>query len=102
MKIQFEQSGGFVAGVKRPPVVIDTGTLPEEEAKSWHDLVNAADFFNIPATVPPGASRDAFSYLVTVESANSHHTVQTHSGAVPAALTPLIERLRLSGHSSRK
>jgi len=102
MRIQFEQSGGFVAGVRRQPVIIDTGSLPADEAKSWHDLVSAADFFNIPATISTGSARDAFSYQVTVESESKHHTVQTQGGSVPAALSPLIERLRQSGHLSRK
>ncbi len=97
MRIHFEQSGGFVAGVRRPPVIIDTETLPADEAKKWNDLVTAADFFNTPSTIPPGAARDAFSYLVTVESESKQHTIRTQGGSVPAALSALIERLRQSG-----
>jgi hypothetical protein len=94
MRIQFEQSGGIVAGVRRTPVVVDTATLPPEEAKAWHDLVTAANFFDLPASTPAGNARDAFSYQVTVESGGRQHTVQTQGGPVPAALSPLIERLR--------
>jgi len=102
MRIHFEQSGGFVAGVKRPPVTIDTGNLPPDEAKTWHDLVTAADFFNTSATIPAGTARDAFSYQVTVESEGKQHTIQTQGGPVPSRLAPLIERLRQSGLLSKK
>jgi hypothetical protein len=99
MRIHFEQSGGLVAGVRRLPVTIDTATLAGDEAKKWHDLVTGADFFNLPTTISPGAARDAFSYLVTVESESKRHTIQTQSGCVPARLSPLIERLREAGRS---
>jgi hypothetical protein len=97
MRIQFEQSGGFVAGVRRPPVTIDTDALPPEEAKKWQELVTAADFFSLPATGSSSAARDAFSYRVTVESGGKQHSIQTQSGSVLAALAPLIEKLRQAG-----
>jgi hypothetical protein len=97
MRIHFEQSGGFVAGVRRPSVTIDTAALPADEAKAWHDLVAAADFFNHSATSSPGPARDAFTYRVTVEGEGKQHTVETQSGAVPGGLSPLIERLRQAG-----
>jgi len=102
MKIHFEQSGGFVAGIRRPPVSIDTAALPADAAKAWHDLVAAADFFNLPPTSSPGPARDAFSYRITVESEGKQHTVQTQGGSAPSALSPLIERLRQAGHSREK
>jgi hypothetical protein len=97
MRIHFEQSGGFAAGIRRPTVTIDTATLPPDEAKTWHDLVSAANFFNLPATTPPGPARDAFSYQITVESEGKKHTIRTQGGSVPGALSPLIERLRQNG-----
>lgn len=98
MKIHFEQSGGFVAGVRRLPVIIETDSLSAEEAKKWQELVTAADFFNLPAISSSAAARDAFSYRVTVESGEKQHSIQTQSGSVPTVLAPLIEKLRQAGH----
>jgi hypothetical protein len=96
MKIQFQQSGG-VAGISRPAVTVDTTSLPPDEAKQWHDLVAAADFFSLPSVTPPGPHRDAFSYRITVEDGGQQHSVQTTSGMAASSLNPLIERLRHGG-----
>ena len=53
MRIEFLQSGG-VAGVRRAPLIIDTTSLPTEEARRWHNLVAAAEFFNLPSASLPG------------------------------------------------
>jgi hypothetical protein len=97
MKIHFEQSGGIVAGVRRPPVTIDTETLPPADAKQWQDLVAATDFFNLPTKSPPGAARDAFAYHITVEADGKRHSLDAQGKAVSGALASLIERLRQSG-----
>ena len=78
MRIQFEQSGGFVAGVRRPPVTIDTDALPPEEAKKWQELVTAADFFNLPAT--SSSSGCAGRFLVP-----SHRRIRTQTALHPDA-----------------
>src|SRR5581483_4124690 len=91
MLIEFQQSGG-VAGIRRPPHVIDTTTLPAEEARDLHDLIDGADFFNRPTAEPGGPRRDAFSYRITVRAGDRVHTIDTQGGAAP--LRALVERLR--------
>lgn len=93
MKIEFRQSGGF-AGIIRPPTTIDTATLPDAEADHLHGLVTAADFFQLPATIPAPARRDGFSYVVTVDKDGQSHTVHTQEGSGPPALDRLLEHLR--------
>jgi hypothetical protein len=93
MRIEFQQSGG-VAGIRRPVLTIDTASLPAEEAQRWHDLVDAADFFNLASAGPPAAARDAFSYRITVDLDGHTHTIQAHAGGATPALHTLIEHLR--------
>ena len=94
--IKFRQSGG-VAGVPRPPVVIDTAALPAGEAGAWQELVAGADFFALPATTPAGPARDAFAYEITVEADGRSHSVRTTDATLPPALRPLVDRLRAAG-----
>jgi hypothetical protein len=96
MRIDFQQSGG-VAAIARPPVVIDTAGMDRQQAQKWHDLVAAADFFNLPPTFPPGPGGDAFSYRITVGQDGRRHTIHTRRGVGPAALDALIEHLRQAG-----
>jgi hypothetical protein len=95
VKIEFRQSGG-VAGIVRPPKIIDTDALPAAEANRWHDLVAAADFFQLPSALPGSPHPDAFSYVVTIEQGGRSHTVQARQGDGTSALDQLLEHLRRS------
>jgi hypothetical protein len=98
MVIEFERSGGF-AGL-RLAVTIRSDTLPEAEANELRDLVDAADFFNLPAEMAdPGQAADQYSYVVTVESGGQRHTVKTSEAAAPANLKPLLDWL---GRAARR
>jgi hypothetical protein len=101
MRIEFRQSGG-VAGIARPPLKIDTASLPADEAQKWHDLVAAADVFELPPASPVGPRRDAFSYHIKVEEGGRSHIVQTHYGAGSPALDALLERLRQAALAAPK
>lgn len=93
MRIEFRQTGG-VAGIPRRPVVIDTAQLSPDQAQRWHDLVAAADLFNLPAVSPLGSRRDPFVYQITVDADGRRAAIQTHSGAASPGLNALIEALR--------
>ncbi|MGB7846366.1 MAG: protealysin inhibitor emfourin [Candidatus Acidiferrum sp.] len=98
MRIEFTRSGGF-AGM-RLNVVLDTKDIPEAEALELKRMVEAADFFNLPESMPlPGA--DAFHYKITIQSDNETHTVEADERAVPPALMPLVTRLVGAARSSR-
>ena len=61
MLIRFERTGGF-AGM-RTAVTLNTDTLPQEEARNLHELVDAAGFFNLPEKFPmPKRGADYFQY----------------------------------------
>jgi hypothetical protein len=95
MRITYARSGGF-AGVRRPPVELDTATLPNDEARAWEKLVAQADFFALPASIPSrGPQADRFNYTITVrQEGGAEHTVTVSEEAVPDALRPLLKRLQ--------
>jgi hypothetical protein len=75
-------------------VVIDSATLPPEEARAWADLVDRAGFFSQPAQGPSAPGADRRQFEVTVEDADRRHTVHLLEGAVPPGLKPLLQRLQ--------
>jgi hypothetical protein len=92
MRMTIERTGGF-AGM-RLTKVIDTATLPAEEKNQLRRLVDAADFFHLPATLISNSPQpDRFQYRLTVEENTQQHTVVVSEQAVPGTLRPLIECL---------
>jgi hypothetical protein len=78
MRIEYEKDGGFAyfPGLHRP-VTIDTDGLSAEEAKEIKRLIEAAGFFDLPASSPPprGAA-DYFQYTISVTAPQYRHTVR--------------------------
>ena len=92
MRMTFERTGGF-AGISITKVV-DTTTLPDNEAKQLRQLVDAAAFFHLPASITSNTPQpDRFEYQLTVEDNGKQHTVEVSEQAVPKTLKPLIEWL---------
>jgi hypothetical protein len=92
MLIRFERSGGF-AGMRKA-ITLDTGSLSQEEAGKFDELVKTADFFNLPEKFPvPKRGADHFQYRLTVEMEGKKHTVDVGEPAVTEALRPLVQFL---------
>ncbi|SRR6266849_2829934 len=91
MRVEFRREGGFT-GI---PLTfeLETESLAPEEAAALRELVEAADFFDLPAVIsPPGLGADRFQYVLTLEENGKRHAVRT-SEPVPAALRNLIDFL---------
>ena len=100
MRIHFERTGGF-AGM-RMTTTVDTESLSPEEARDLHEMVDAAEFFDLPATIAaPTPGADRFHYKLTVETEGRRHTVDVAEAAVPKALRPLLQQLTAFARSSR-
>ena len=92
MLIQFERTGG-IAGM-RAAATVDTESLPQEEARKLREMVDASDFFNLPAKFPaPERGADYFLYRITVDDGGRKHTVEVSEPSVPAQMRPLIKSL---------
>jgi len=92
MKIQFERRGGF-AGIRKD-TKLDTDSIPSNVAEELLELIEKADFFNLPEKFPaPKKGADYFQYRLTVEKEGKKHTVEVSDPAVPATLRPLLQFL---------
>jgi 3-hydroxyisobutyrate dehydrogenase-like beta-hydroxyacid dehydrogenase len=99
MRVDFERTGGF-AGM-RTTATIDTETLPPDEARALNELVDAAGFFNLPATISsPSPGADRFQYKITIVAGGRQHTVETSDAAVPETLSPLLRKLMVLARSA--
>lgn len=98
MRMTFERTGGF-AGITMTKV-LDTTTLPENEAKQLRQLIDAADFFRLPNIIPSHSPQpDRFQYQLTVEDDGKQHSVEVGEQAIPGTLRPLIDWLMMAARS---
>ena len=90
MLITLERSGGFT-GINKV-IAIDTAKLPQNESEKLSMLLEAANFFNLPAYIAADSSqRDCFQYSLTIEDEDKQHTVTVSESSIPETLTPIIE-----------
>jgi hypothetical protein len=90
MRVSMERTGGFAGISKR--TTVDTTNIPVNEANQLPQLVEAANFFNLPDNITaPSNQPDRFQYRLTVEDKDKKHTVTVSEAALPGTLRPLIE-----------
>jgi hypothetical protein len=100
MHITYERAGG-VAGMVTT-VELDTRKLTRAESNAWEELVDMADFFQLPTTlISSGPETDRFEYKVTVWKGFRRHTVRVNESAVPTTLHPLLEKLQQAARNRR-
>jgi hypothetical protein len=97
MRIEFKtESTGitYLPGLAQP-VVIDTSTLPAEEAAELERLIQSSGFFALPEVIgpPPGAA-DFRQYAITVIDGDRRHTVRVADPVENPALQALLEYLK--------
>jgi hypothetical protein len=87
--------GGFAAipGLRRR-VDVDVDALPPEQAQQVCELLDRADFFELPESIdpPPGAA-DYREYVLTADDGERCHTVRCPDFAAPPDLQALVELL---------
>jgi len=73
---------------------VDEKDLVPEEAQNLRQLVEGADFFNLPKKMMPRSPQpDRFQYELRLEEKGRQHTVAMSEEAVPAKLKPLVKWL---------
>lgn len=88
MQVTVERTGGFT-GVPLTKTV-NSITLSPQEAVRLQQMTAAADFFELPSTIPFTPQPDRFQYRITIEQEGKQHSVTTSETAVPAKLKPLL------------
>lgn len=94
MKLELARGGGY-AGLRSPPLVVDTAALPDAARGSLEAL--AARVLALPAPrvaeVP-----DQLGYALTItDDRGAAHTIDFTIGAAPAELKALVSELRRAG-----
>ena len=90
-KIYFERTGGFMG--RKVSVTIDLDDLPKKQAEALGEMLDEADFFELPADLTRPAIPDAFTYNITVSSEEKQHSVRVSDATAPDDLRPLLEEL---------
>jgi hypothetical protein len=67
VKVILTKHGGFAAGIRRRPQVLDSGTLAEIESRELSGLAAALKATRPVENEGPGRARDAMSYTITLE-----------------------------------
>ncbi len=92
MLIHLVRSGGF-AGI-RTEVTLDTESLPADEAKKIKEMLDSANFFNLPAKfASPKRGADYFQYKITVKIGEMEHTIELSETQIPEDVRPLLQSL---------
>lgn len=96
MRLTLNRSGGFL-GAPLPARVVDTGSLEGARRAEIESLVQAADFFALPANLPPSGlpQPDRFQYDLQVEESGGRiHRVRFGEDNAPEPLLALARTLR--------
>ena len=98
MRITVSRTGGF-AGIRPPPIVLDTATLAGAAKKRVEQLVDACGFFDLPATLSASEkSADQFLHRITIAGDDGReHSIALHADAASAPLRNLLHLVRSGG-----
>jgi hypothetical protein len=101
LRISIERTGGF-AGVTITTTV-DTADLPPDEAQKLRQMVDEADFFNLPGKITSRSPQpDRFQYELKVEENRRQHAVTVSEEIMPPKLKPLVKWLMDAARKGRK
>ncbi len=89
--ILFERSGGFMG--RKVSLEIDMDALPEEQAGKLWNLLDEADFFDLPDDLRRRPAPDEFTYSITVAAKERQHSVRLSDTSMPDDLRPLLKEL---------
>ena len=78
---------------RKVSTTIDLDDLPDEQAELLGELLDEADFFELPPDLTKPAMPDAFTYNITVSSEERQHSVRVSDTTAPDDLRPLLEEL---------
>ena len=92
MRIVLHSVGGFTGPAGAQTRTVDLDALPAAQASKLRSLVQACDFFSLPATFnkPQPQSWD-FVHTVQIQDEARSHTVRFHEDAAPSALQKLTQ-----------
>jgi hypothetical protein len=104
MRIDFTQGGGlgYFPGLNKP-VTIEVDRLEASEAEALKHLVEAAHFFDLPATIgaPARGAADYQYNVLTVEDSGRRHTVRIFIPVEDVTLQDLLHAVQKQVKAAR-
>lgn len=100
MRIDFEQSGGFMGLIFN--LSLDLKDLPPDQAEAIRSHLDTANFFDLPENLVTLARPDEIHYTITVEIDTMKHTVHASDTSAPDELRPLIQELSQRARTQRR
>lgn len=91
MRIELRTSGG-VAGIRPRTYAVDCAQLDARETASWLELVERADFFNLPRKDLSKKGSDLMQYTITVEDGSKLHQVVVDDLTIGQHVRDVVER----------
>ena len=92
-KIMFKRSGGFIGQGMR--FEVNLNDLPISSVRHITQLVEEAQFFDLPENLIKTFKPDEYQYTITVDAGITNHTVRTNDSTMPNSLRPLIKELSM-------
>lgn len=94
MRIRCKSIGGFTGPAGAEELVLEVDDLPSPELSRVHELVDAAQFFSLPAAIKKASPQPwDFVLSLTIEDAKATHSVRFHRDAAPPGLQELWDYL---------
>jgi|SRR5476651_624367 len=96
MHISISENGGpaFFPGLAKPRTV-EVGTLSEQDQQELRQLIEAANFFQLPqSALPASANPGQVHYTLTVAEGGLEHTVCVLAPVKSQALDGLVQCVR--------
>ena len=99
-RIKFERTGGFAGMTISRDLKLDE--LPDEQANTIKDLLDALDFRELPEHMLDESGPDQFTYVITVETQKWEHTVVTGDASAPEKMQELLQVLNRLARSRKR
>ena len=94
MRMVLHSVGGFAGPAGAQSRGVDLDALPARQAARLRQLVDACDFFSLPATLCKAQPQSwDFVHTLQVQDGARAHTVRFHEDAAPGALQELAQAL---------
>jgi hypothetical protein len=94
MRITITTYGGLAAGLRRPPVSVDTDRLSPAEVAELQRLVSAAQKESLLSGTAAQRARDAMTYEIAVNDGSSETVLKQSDVSAGPAFMRLLDRLR--------
>ena len=98
MRVRFQASDGLIFQHRlKPPVMIDAGTLDEDDRRALEQMVKDARFFDLPARIPGSRDSRNTTCEITIEDGVRQHSISVCAPVQGPALRRLVDRLQELG-----